>query len=102
MGYKTEFIVPPTGLLTFRLKIPSLQRYNLHYTRKIVTRIYLNDKYKIYILCLGKKNKFGQITLLRYDKFEPSAGGKDWIGSCLKHIEIVFRIKSPPLYAPIG
>jgi hypothetical protein len=54
-----------------------------------------NGKYKTHIRWLGKKNKFGQIALSRNGGFEPSAGGKDWVDSCLKEIEFAFRMKKP-------
>jgi len=54
-----------------------------------------NGKYKIHFRWLGKQNKYGQIALSRNAIFEPSAGGKDWINSFLKYIELAFRWKKP-------
>lgn len=96
MGYKPEFFVPPNGPFNLSLE-KTLQDKGIKYImlEKLQQEPLGNDKYKIHIRWLGMKNKFGQIILSRNGEFEPSAGGKDWVGSCLKDIEIAFRMKKP-------
>jgi hypothetical protein len=46
---------------------------------------------------LGQKNKYNQKYITRNYFFEPSSGGKDWVNSCLKDIDIVFNWKKPAI-----
>lgn len=47
---------------------------------------------------MGKKNEYGQIDLCRNAFFEPSeAPQEDWVGSCMKDIEIAFRWHHPAI-----
>jgi hypothetical protein len=96
MKYPAKFFVPANG--PFNLKLEEI----LH--KKGILYIMLdkrqkeplgNGKYKTHYRYLGKRNRFGQIYLSRNASFEPSAEGNDWVGKCLKDIEIAFRMNKP-------
>lgn len=44
---------------------------------------------------LGQKNLNGQYYITRNCFFEPSAEGKDWVGSCMNDIENAFKWRKP-------
>lgn len=47
---------------------------------------------------LGQRNWLGQIYLLRNCHFEPSSNpNKDWVASCLKEVDIAFKMKKPAI-----
>jgi hypothetical protein len=51
---------------------------------------------------LGKKNKLGQLTIVRNCFFEPTSFGEfspniDWVGNCLKEVEIAFSWSKPAI-----
>jgi len=55
-------------------------------------------KYKWSIDYTGKKNKFGQIYLVRNVVFEPSPNdGIDWVGYCIQQIDIAFKWNKPAI-----
>jgi len=51
------------------------------------------DKYKKKLHYLGQRSKTGLMYLTRNASFEPSAGRKDWTGSCLKEIDVAFKYR---------
>ena len=98
MGYKPSYFVPPNGPFNHSL-CPTLKQYGIDYLllNKLQREPLGNSKYKTRINWLGKKNQNNQIILTRNASFEPSAGGKDWVNSCLKNIEIAFSTKKPAI-----
>jgi hypothetical protein len=96
LGYQPTFFVPTNGPFNLALE-KTLHENGIRYIMldKLQKEPLGSGKYKSHIRWLGKKNKFGQIALSRNGAFEPAAGSKDWVDSCLKDIEIAFRMKKP-------
>lgn len=47
---------------------------------------------------MGQRNTLGQMYLLRNCQFEPSSNpNKDWVDSCLKEVDIAFKMKKPAI-----
>lgn len=44
---------------------------------------------------MGDINKYGQVNIVRNVTFEPSSSKIDWVGKCLKEIEIAFLWNKP-------
>ena len=56
------------------------------------------SKMKFFKHFLGKKNEYGQITLMRNVYFEPTVLNKqDIVGDCLRQIEIAFKLMKPSI-----
>ena len=96
LGYKARYFVPTNGPFNLSLE-KTLKECGIHYILldKLQKEPLGNGKYKTHIRWLGKQNSFGQIALSRNAAFEPSAGGKDWLDSCMSDIEVAFRWKKP-------
>lgn len=101
-GYKASFFVPPNGCFHCSLEkklaekgIKYISLGRLHYNPLG------NSQYEKKYFYLGKKNHFNQINLARNCFFEPASNGfnapkyKDWVDSCLKEIEISFKLHKP-------
>lgn len=96
MGYRASYFVPTNG--PFNLSLEStLNEVGIKYLMldKFQKEPLGNGKYRSHLRWLGKKNRFGQIALSRNAGFEPSAGGKDWVSSCLKDIDLAFKWNKP-------
>jgi hypothetical protein len=81
-----------------------LHKVGVKYMTRSKIRVYpIGDgTFKKEINWLGKKNKLGQISLVRNCFFEPTSMGeynpnKDWVGNCLKEIEIAFSWQKPAI-----
>jgi hypothetical protein len=96
LGFRPSFFVPTNGPFNLALE-KTLHEKGIRYVMldKFQKEPLGNGKYKTHIRWLGKKNKFGQIALSRNAGFEPSAGGKDWVDSCMKDIVFAFRMRKP-------
>jgi len=96
MSYSAKFFVPSNGPFNLKLEEP-LHRKGIKYIMlyKRQKEPLGNGRFKTHYHYLGKSNQCGQIYLSRNASFEPSAGGIDWVGSCLKEITISFQLKKP-------
>jgi hypothetical protein len=97
-GYSASFFVPPNGCLSESLYV-FLMSLGLRFqfsSRKHSVPIG-RGVYKTRYNYLGKRNAAGQLFITRNAVFEPSLGGRDWVGSCLREIENAFRWKSPAI-----
>ena len=60
-----------------------------------------NGQYRVNTRFIGDRNQYNQIYITRNCFFEPSSSGfekpsnTDWIGNCMKEIEIAFRWNKP-------
>lgn len=96
-GYKSEYFVPTNGWFNNMLE-KTLYEKGVKYvnTSKIHIEPLGNGNFRKHYRYIGKKNKLGQTYITRNCFFEPSSNQtKDWIGSCLKEIEIAFNWKKP-------
>ena len=99
-GYKSSYFVPTNGPFNNSLE-RVLKEKGVRYINsgKIQKEPLGNGQFKKNIRFLGKKNEFGQIYLTRNCFFEPSSmespASTDWIGNCLKEIEIAFMWHKP-------
>lgn len=95
-GYKADFFVPPNGPFNNKLEnIAALGGIKYMSTSKIQSEPQGEGKQKKRLHWLGQKNKQDQFYITRNCFFEPSAEGKDWVGSCLKDIDNAFKWKKP-------
>jgi hypothetical protein len=96
LGYRAEYFVPPNGPFNLEL-LKTLNESGIKYiTLNKLQKEPLGDgKYKTRYHFLGKKNSYGQIYLSRNAEFEPSVEGIDWVGKCLRDIDIAFRMRKP-------
>ena len=101
-GFKPGYFVPTNGPFNNSLENDLLDA-GVKYinTGKKQHEPLGNGQYKVNTRFLGDKNQLGQIYLTRNCFFEPSANGfevpanYDWLGYCLKEIEIAFRWHKP-------
>ena len=98
MGYQASYFVPTNGPFNLSLE-ESLYNAGIKFItlEKIQKEPLGEGKYKTHLRWLGKKNKFGITALSRNASFEPSSGGKNWLNSCLKDIEIAFKWRKPAI-----
>jgi len=99
-GYKSEYFVPPNGLINNSLN-PELAKNGIKY---IYSDIFQkeplgNGKYKRNIRFLGQNNISKLTYLTRNCVFEPSSSDSssaiDWIDICLLQIQTAFRWGKP-------
>ncbi len=99
-GYKSSYFVPTNGPFNNSLE-SVLEKKGVKYINsgKIQREPLGNGQFRKNIRFLGKKNELGQIYLTRNCFFEPSSmespANTDWIGNCLKEIEIAFMWHKP-------
>ena len=95
-GFKATYFVPPNGPMNNSL-LSTLANsgINLIASDTIQAEALGNGETKKHFRYMGMKNKYGQRFIKRNCFFEPSAGGKDWVDSCLKDIEVAFKFKKP-------
>lgn len=101
-GYRAKYFVPTNGPFNNTLE-KDLFDAGVQYinTGKKQREPLGNGQYRVNTRFLGGKNQYGQIYLTRNCFFEPSATGYvvpinyDWVGTCLKQIEIAFRWHKP-------
>lgn len=99
-GYNSSYFVPTNGPFNNSLE-KVLKEKGVRYINsgKIQKEPLGNGQFKKNIRFLGKKNELGQIYLTRNCFFEPSSmespANTDWIGNCLKEIEIAFMWHKP-------
>lgn len=98
-GYKASHFIEPNayGIREFE---SVLKENGIKYLlRAKITNysLYNNKKTRPYLHWIGKKNNYGQIYLTRNCTFEPHRplDLKDVVGSCLKEIEIAFKMNKP-------
>lgn len=98
-GYKSESFIAPNYIWSNQLdktlkdsgvKYVQTQRFQLEPT---TTKFYKNS-----FRYTGQKSKNGLLYLVRNCYFEPSENPKiDWVQSCLKEIELSFKMKKPAI-----
>lgn len=99
-GYKSSYFVPTNGPFNNSLE-RVLKEKGIRYINsgKIQKEPLGNGQFKKNIRFLGKKNELGQIYLTRNCFFEPSSmespADTDWVGNCLKEIEVAFKWHKP-------
>ena len=99
-GFKSAYFVPTNGPFNNSLE-PILLQKGVKYinTGKKQLEPLGNNQFKTNIRFLGQVNKLGQSYITRNCFFEPSSmeisENTDWIGNCLKEIEIAFRWNKP-------
>lgn len=99
-GYNSSYFVPTNGPFNNSLE-KVLKEKGVRYINsgKIQKEPLGNGQFKKNIRFLGKKNELRQIYLTRNCFFEPSSmespANTDWIGNCLKEIEIAFMWHKP-------
>lgn len=99
-GYRSKYFVPTNGpfnnTLERILKDNGVEYIN---SSKIQREPIGDGQYKTHVRFLGQENNLGQLYLTRNCFFEPSSmespAGTDWVGNCLKEIEIAFRWHKP-------
>lgn len=99
-GYRSTNFVPTNGPFNNSLeKVLEAKGVKYINSGKIQKEPLGNGLYKKNIRFLGQKNSLGQIYLTRNCFFEPSSmespANTDWVGNCLKEIEIAFRCHKP-------
>lgn len=95
-GYKAKFFVPPNGPFNNQLeKVAAEGGIKYMSSSKIQREVLGAGKNKLAFHYLGQRNRHKQIYITRNCFFEPSLEGKDWVSSCLKEIEIAFKLKKP-------
>lgn len=95
-GYKACYFVPPNGPMNNSL-LPILADKGIQLVSSdtIQVEVFGNGKTKKHFRYMGLKNKFGQRYIKRNCFFEPSAGEKDWVDSCLSDIQYAFDHRKP-------
>lgn len=99
-GYRSKYFVPTNG--PFNNSLESVLKNNgVEYINsgKVQREPLGNGQYKRNVRFLGQRNKLGQIYLTRNCFFEPSSmespANTDWVGNCLKEVEIAFKWHKP-------
>ena len=99
-GYRSRYFVPTNGPFNNSLE-KVLNEKGVKYVNsgKIQREPLGNGQYKKNVRFLGQKNSLGQIYLTRNCFFEPSSmespANTDWVGNCLKEIEVAFMWHKP-------
>ncbi len=99
-GYNSSYFVPTNGPFNNSLE-RVLKEKGVRYINsgKIQREPLGNGQFRKNIRFLGKKNELGQIYLTRNCFFEPSSmespADTDWVGNCLKEIEVAFKWHKP-------
>jgi hypothetical protein len=100
-GYKSEFFVPPNGLMhrslehsAYKMGVKFLYGSVIY---KVPTR---NYKTRTTFRFLGQKNKYGQRFVLRNCLFEPNDSTFDWVDIAMKDIETAFKYCKPAILGP--
>ena len=95
-GYKATFFVPPNGPYNNTLDKASASAGVCYLSSPKIQREVLGEgKTRVCFHYMGQKNKYGQHYITRNCVFEPNIGGKDWVDSCLKEMDIAFRWSKP-------
>ncbi len=95
-GYRASYFVPPNGPMNNSL-LPVLTEHGIQLVSSdtIQVEVFGEGKSKKHFRYMGMKNKFGQRIIKRNCFFEPSAGEKDWVDSCLRDIDFAFKHHKP-------
>lgn len=99
-GYKSAYFVPTNGPFNNSLE-SVLNQAGVKFinTAKIQHEPLGNGLYKMNVRFLGSTNALNQLYITRNCFFEPSsmehADNTDWVGNCLKEMEIAFRWNKP-------
>lgn len=99
-GYRSKYFVPTNGPFNNSLeKVLFDNGVKYINTGKIQMEPLGNGQFKKNIRFLGQKNGLGQVYLTRNCFFEPSSmespSDTDWVGNCLKEMEIAFLWHKP-------
>lgn len=100
-GYPSQTITPPNYLWCSDFDLPVYEKGVQYFQGIRLMREPINDNgYKVKKLYLGKRNKTGQIYLVRNAVFEPSIFTlkiKDPVDRCLSDIDFAFRCRKPAI-----
>lgn len=97
-GQRAVFFVPPNGPFNNSLeKVAAQKEVKFISTSKVQLEELGKGNTRKIIHWLGQKNKYSQRYLTRNCFFEPSDNSKNWVSSCLKEIEIAFKMKKPAI-----
>lgn len=99
-GYRSTFFIPTNGPFNNSLEeLTASEGIKYIGTGKVQREPLGNGQYKKHFRYIGKQNRFGQIYLTRNCFFEPNSWEQsrnwDWVGSCLKEIDIAFKCHKP-------
>lgn len=98
-GYRASHFTPPVYSIHQDL-FPVLKENGIHYidTALIKNEHQGNGKYRKRFNYTGKRNKSGQIFIVRNVVFEPTEDrGVDWVSYTMKQIEAAFRWNRPAI-----
>lgn len=99
-GFRSTFFIPTNGPFNNNLE-PLLAREGVKYmgTGKVQYEPLGGGRFKKHFRYIGKRNHIGLTYLTRNCFFEPNSWeqprDRDWVGTCLKEIEIAFRWHKP-------
>lgn len=97
-GYQASYFVPPNGPLSnYHLELLSTRGIRLISSDLIQKEPVGHGKFTRNLHFSGVKNKFGQKYVRRNCFFEPVAGNKDWVDSCLYQISKAIEYKRPAI-----
>lgn len=99
-GYKSAYFVPTNGPFNNALeKVLHESGVKFINTAKVQQEPLGNGVFKKHVRFLGQQNQYGQRYITRNCFFEPSSmehpANTDWVGNCLKEMEIAFRWHKP-------
>ncbi len=100
-GYKSDFFVPPNGLMHRDLEATTHKMgVSLLYGSFIYKRPAVNYKTKTTFRYLGQRNTYNQRYVLRNCLFEPNDPNYDWVDVAMKDIDMAFRYNKPAILGP--
>ncbi len=99
-GFKSAYFVPTNGPFNNALeKVLHESGVKFINTAKVQQEPLGNGAFKKHVRFLGQQNQYGQRYITRNCFFEPSSmehpANTDWVGNCLKEMEIAFRWHKP-------
>lgn len=98
LGYKASYFVPPNGNLNNKLEdIAANAGIKYIYGERFQHESLGNGKTKLRWHYLGQKNRHNQYYLTRNCNFETSLDNRDWVGQCLKNIDMLFKWSKPAI-----
>lgn len=95
-GYGATYFVPPNGPISSKLESVCKQN-GIKYlsVAKVQNEPLGMNQYGRRLNWLGKKRASGLYCITRNCQFEPGKPNRDWVGSCLKEIDIAFKWHKP-------
>lgn len=95
-GYKATFFVPPNGPYNNSLdEAAAASGVRYMSSPKLQREVLGQGRTRLCLHYMGQRNRYGQLYITRNCVFEPNIGGRDWVDSCLKDIQVAFRWHKP-------